>query len=144
METFHDKFSGSKKGKNTVYNFSNDGINICHLGDLGHVLSNRQIQEIGNVDILLLPVGGRLTIGASDAVQVMKQLNPAIVIPMHYRTKAFGLLGFFFETVNRFISRSGLKVKKCNQLEINQETIKEYGKNKELVVLEYTWANITE
>lgn len=144
METFHDKFSGSKKGKNTVYNFSIDGINICHLGDLGHVLSNRQIQEIGNVDILLLPVGGRLTIGASDAVQVMKQLNPAIVIPMHYRTKAFGLLGFFFETVNRFISRSGLKVKKCNQLEINQETIKEYGKNKELVVLEYTWANIIE
>src|SRR5471030_901399 len=62
VETFHDKFSGSKRGKNTVYNFKIDEINICHCGDLGHILTSNQIEEIGNVDILLLPVGGLATI----------------------------------------------------------------------------------
>jgi L-ascorbate metabolism protein UlaG (beta-lactamase superfamily) len=137
VETFHDKASGAKKGKNTVYNFTIDGIHVCHLGDLGHVLSSNQIQEIGTVDILLLPVGGGPTIGATDAVQVMKQLNPAIVIPMHYRTKALGLFGFLFETVDKFISVSGLHVTKCKELEINKVDITASKEYPEIVILEY-------
>jgi Predicted Zn-dependent hydrolases of the beta-lactamase fold len=137
VETFHDNASGAKKGKNTVYNFTIDGIHVCHLGDLGHILNNNQIQEIGTVDILLLPVGGGPTIGASDAVQVVKQLNPAMVIPMHYRTKALGLFGFLFEKVDKFIALSGLKTKKCKELEINKENIKRNQEDKEILVLEY-------
>lgn len=134
VATFHDKALGTKKGKNTVYNFTIDGINVCHCGDLGHVLTDTQINEIGTVDLLLLPVGGGATIGAVDAVQVMKQLNPAIVIPMHYRTKALGLLGFIFEKVDKFIAASGLKAKKCKELDIDKTNIKEY---KEIVILQY-------
>lgn len=137
VATFHDNASGAKKGKNTIYNFSIDGINVCHLGDLGHVLSSHQIQAIGTVDVLLLPVGGGPTLGALDAVQVMKQLNPAIVIPMHYRTKAFGLLGFLFEKVDQFIAASGLHVKKRKELEINMADIKASKNYPEIVILEY-------
>jgi len=137
VATFHDKALGTKRGKNTVYIFSIDGINVCHCGDLGHVLTDTQINEIGTVDILLLPVGGRATIDALDAVQVMKQLNPAIVIPMHYRTKAFGLLGFIFEKVDKFIAASGLKAKKCKELDIDKTNIKKYKEDKEIIILQY-------
>ena len=134
IETFHDKFSGSKRGKNTVYNFKIDEINICHCGDLGHILSSNQIEEIGNVDILLLPVGGLATINAFDAAQVIKQLNPTIVIPMHYRTKALGLIGYIFGTVDKFISASGLKAKEYEELELNKANIEDYSG---IVVLKY-------
>ena len=134
VETFHDKTSGSKRGKNTVYNFKIDEINICHCGDLGHILNSNQIEEIGNVDILLLPVGGLATINAFDAAQVMKQLNPTIVIPMHYRTKALGLMGYIFGKVDKFISASGLKVKEYEELELNKANIKDYSG---IVVLKY-------
>jgi L-ascorbate metabolism protein UlaG (beta-lactamase superfamily) len=137
VATFHDNVSGTKKGKNTVYNFTIDGIHLCHLGDLGHILSGNQIQVIGTVDVLLLPIGGGPTIGATDAVQVMKQLNPAIVIPMHYRTKALGLFGFLFEKVDQFIAVSGLHVTKCKELKINKADIKASKEYPEIVILEY-------
>lgn len=137
VETFHDKTSGSKRGKNVVYNFNIDEINICHLGDLGHILNSKQIEEIGKTDILLLPVGGGPTINALDAVQVIRQLNPTIIIPMHYRTKALGLLGYIFETVDKFISVSGIKAKECKELEINMANIKEYKEYQEIVILQY-------
>jgi L-ascorbate metabolism protein UlaG (beta-lactamase superfamily) len=134
VETFHDKVSGARRGKNTIYNFKIDEINVCHCGDLGHILSSNQIQEIGNVDILLIPVGGGVTINASDAVEVIKQLKPTIVIPMHYRTKALGLMGYIFGKVDKFVSASGLKVKEYGELELNQGNIKDYSG---IVVLKY-------
>ncbi|EHJ00312.1 Zn-dependent hydrolase of the beta-lactamase fold protein [Clostridium sp. DL-VIII] len=134
IQTFHDKASGAKRGKNTIYNFKVDGINICHCGDLGHTLDANIVKEIGNVDILLLPVGGMATIDAVDAVNVMKQLKPRVVIPMHYRTKALGIFGFIFAKVDKFISASGLKVKEQDILELNQENINDYSG---IVVLKY-------
>lgn len=134
IETFHDKVSGAKRGKNTIYNFKIDGINVCHCGDLGHTLDSNLVKEIGNVDILIIPVGGRATIDANDAVIVMKQLNPKVVIPMHYRTKAFGIFGFLFAKVSNFISASGLKVKEQDVLEIDSGNINDYSG---IVVLKY-------
>ena len=137
VQTFHDNVSGRKRGKNTVYNFRIDGLNICHCGDLGHLLSLEQINEIGKVDILLLPVGGGPTIGALDAVQVMKQLNPSVAIPMHYRTKAMGILGFIFGKVDTFVAASGIQAEKCKELDINKANIKDYNQEKEIVILQY-------
>ncbi|NRT75479.1 MBL fold metallo-hydrolase [Clostridium beijerinckii] len=134
VQTFHDKTSGSKRGKNTIYNFKIDDINICHCGDLGHLLNSEQIEKIGNVDILLLPVGGLATLNAVDAVQVMKQLDPTIVIPMHYRTKALGIVGYVFGKVDKFISASELQVKEYEELELNKANIKGYSG---IVVLKY-------
>ena len=125
VQTFHDKVSGTKRGKNIVYNFRIDGLNVCHCGDLGHLLSLEQINEIGKVDILLLPIGGRVTLDASGAAEVMKQLNPAVVIPMHYRTKAMGILGFIFGKVDTFITVSKKDAKYYKELDVNLSNIKD-------------------
>ena len=86
IPSYHDTVQGSQRGKNIIFCFTLDGINICHLGDLGHLLSNEQIAEIGSVDILLIPVGGNYTIDAEQATAVAKSLKARIVIPMHYKT----------------------------------------------------------
>jgi L-ascorbate metabolism protein UlaG (beta-lactamase superfamily) len=86
VATYHDASQGKQRGPNTVLCFTLDGIKLCHLGDLGHVLDPEQVAEIGAVDILLVPVGGYFTIDASEASQVCNQLNPKIVIPMHFKT----------------------------------------------------------
>jgi L-ascorbate metabolism protein UlaG (beta-lactamase superfamily) len=86
LSTFHDNVKGQSKGKNTVYLFEVDGVMICHLGDIGHVLNDDQIEEMGNVDILMVPVGGVSTISASMAAETVRKVEPKIVIPMHYKT----------------------------------------------------------
>jgi L-ascorbate metabolism protein UlaG (beta-lactamase superfamily) len=86
VATSHDASQGTQRGSNTVFCFSIDGLNLCHLGDLGHVLSPGQVTEIGVVDILFIPVGGFFTIDATVASQVCDQLKPRIAIPMHFKT----------------------------------------------------------
>ena len=125
VQTFHDNVSGAKRGKNVVYNFRIDGLNVCHCGDLGHLLSLEQINEIGKVDILILPIGGRAVLDASGATEVMKQLNPAVMIPMHYRTKVMGILGFIFGTVDTFITVSEKDAKNFKELDVDLSNIKD-------------------
>jgi L-ascorbate metabolism protein UlaG (beta-lactamase superfamily) len=86
VATYHDASQGKQRGPNTVFCLTLDGIKLCHLGDLGHVLDPEQVAEIGAVDILLVPVGGYFTIDASEASQVCNQLKPKVVIPMHFKT----------------------------------------------------------
>jgi len=86
VSTHHDEAQGGQRGPNTVICFTIDDIKLCHLGDLGHVLSREQINEIGSVDILFVPVGGFFTIGASVADQVCDQLGPKVIVPMHFKT----------------------------------------------------------
>ncbi len=106
VATFHDRERGKKMGKNTVYLMEVDEVSVCHLGDLGHVLTAEQVEEIGNVDVLLLPVGGVSTINASVAAEVVRQLEPKAVIPMHYKTEA---LIWELEPVGRFLKEIGVK-----------------------------------
>jgi L-ascorbate metabolism protein UlaG (beta-lactamase superfamily) len=86
VTTYHDEAKGGQRGLNTIFCFTIDDIKLCHLGDLGHVLNREQINEIGAVDIIFVPVGGFFTIDASAASQVCDQLGPKIIIPMHYKT----------------------------------------------------------
>ncbi|MFC1867161.1 MBL fold metallo-hydrolase [Thermodesulfobacteriota bacterium] len=86
IETFHDDSNGSERGSNTVFVFAMDGINICFVGDLGHQLTPDQVESIGKVDILLLPVGGTYTVDAKGAAKVVESLGPRLVIPMHFKT----------------------------------------------------------
>lgn len=85
INTYHDKASGAERGANTVYHFIIDGINIVHVGDLGHNLTEEQSSVIDKTDILMVPVGGNYTINAEGASEVVSELEPAIVIPMHYQ-----------------------------------------------------------
>ncbi len=84
--TAHDNKGGSQRGENTVFCMDVDGVNICHAGDLGHVLTAEQVKAIGKVDVLMIPVGGFFTIDAKTATQVCDQLKPKVIIPMHYKT----------------------------------------------------------
>jgi L-ascorbate metabolism protein UlaG (beta-lactamase superfamily) len=90
IATFHDPSGGRERGPNTVFNFEVDGLKICHLGDLGHVLNADQMEAIGRPDVLMVPVGGYFTIDANEAAQVVRQLNPRITIPMHFKTEKLG------------------------------------------------------
>jgi L-ascorbate metabolism protein UlaG (beta-lactamase superfamily) len=86
LATHHDAVKGQSKGKNTIYLFEIDGVTICHLGDIGHVLGDDEIEEMGNVDVLMVPVGGVSTINASMAAETVRKVEPKIVLPMHYKT----------------------------------------------------------
>lgn len=86
VPTYHDAEQGAKRGRNAIFVFQVGGLTVAHLGDLGHVLSAEQQRAVGPVDVLLLPVGGFYTIDAAQATQVMNQLKPKIVIPMHFKT----------------------------------------------------------
>jgi L-ascorbate metabolism protein UlaG (beta-lactamase superfamily) len=84
VEVYHDTSKGSQRGPNTVFCFSVDGVRLCHLGDLGHLLSGPDIAKIGQVDVLMIPVGGLYTIDAAEATKICEQVKPKVIIPMHY------------------------------------------------------------
>jgi L-ascorbate metabolism protein UlaG (beta-lactamase superfamily) len=86
MASFHDDEQGKDRGLNVIYKIKAEGISIAHLGDLGCDLSSEQLENLENVDILLIPVGGKYTIDAKKAAHLIKQIDPKIVIPMHYKT----------------------------------------------------------
>jgi len=106
VATFHDAERGRKRGRNTVYIMEVDEVSVCHLGDLGHVLTAEQVEEIDNVDVLLLPVGGMSTINAPMAAEVVRRLEPKVVVPMHYKTQAVSRQ---LESVERFLREIGVK-----------------------------------
>ena len=90
MPTYHDDQEGRRRGPNTVWHWFWEGMHIVHLGDIGHLLSEEQLAELGKVDILFLPVGGKETLDPTKATLMVNQLNPRIVFPMHYQTETLG------------------------------------------------------
>ncbi len=88
----HDPSAGTERGPNEIFSFELDGMRVCHLGDLGQsALRDEQIAAIGKPDVLMVPVGGHFTIDAEAAAEVVRVLDPAIVVPMHYGSPAVGL-----------------------------------------------------
>ena len=85
VATYHDAMNGLQRGKNSIWVIEVDGLVLCHLGDLGHELTDAQVKAIGKVDVLFIPVGGLYTINGEQAQDVMKKLKPRLyVLPMHY------------------------------------------------------------
>lgn len=85
LDSFHDDQEGAVKGRSTIYILEVEELKICHLGDLGCDLSGKQLEEIDGVDILFIPVGGNHTIDGKKATEIIRKIEPAIVIPMHYK-----------------------------------------------------------
>ena len=106
VPSYHDAKGGEERGRNTIYVIRIDGINVCHLGDLGHKLSTSELDEIGTVDILLVPVGGVYTVDAAGANEVVSQLEPKVVIPMHYKVPG---LKYELESLDGFLKEIGLE-----------------------------------
>lgn len=135
-QVFHDKESGAKRGKNILYKIIMDEISILHCGDLGHTLSDELVDEIGPVDVLLIPVGGIFTIGAEDAAKVVHEVEPSIVIPMHYNSpklnqKIFAELAGVDEFLQKMDTAASEPVKK---LTLKKEDL---GQEMKVVVMEY-------
>lgn len=130
----HDKNGGAELGKNIIFRFLMGEISILHLGDFGaDKLTDVQLNEIGTIDILLIPVGGKYTIDAREAVEIIKAIEPKIIIPMHYKIPG---LDIEINSVDDFITEIGLHPEKLDKLEISAETLP-IGKPR-LVVLNKT------
>jgi len=90
ISCFHDDAQGSKRGNNYISVVEAEGMRVAHMGDLGHELSPAQLEKLGKVDVLLIPVGGFYTVDAKQAAAVVEAVKPAVTIPMHYRSDSFG------------------------------------------------------
>ncbi|MBO3768576.1 MAG: MBL fold metallo-hydrolase [Candidatus Brockarchaeota archaeon] len=115
---FHDKSMGKERGNITVFKISLDNLDIVHLGDLGEVPSTEFKNKIGYVDVLLVPVGGFYTINSDEADEVIKLLNPKVVIPMHYKTE---YLDFPIDSIEKFLkNKTNVKRLETNWIEITK------------------------
>lgn len=124
ISTNHDDKGGKSRGKNTMYVFTVDDITFCHCGDLGHILTDEQIEEIGQVDVLLIPIGGIFTIDALIASKVVSQLNPKIVIPMHYYHKGMASMFQALGTVDIFLkNKKNVKKFESSEAEITKDNL---------------------
>lgn len=123
LTSFHDKQEGKERGTNTIYAIKllEEEITIAHLGDLGHTLSNEQLEHLENVDVLLIPVGGKYTIDAKEAVEVINQIEPRMVIPMHY--KMAGCKINDIAGVDSFCKEMGVCTEKMNKLKISKKDL---------------------
>nr|MBO2493927.1 MBL fold metallo-hydrolase [Clostridia bacterium] len=131
--SYHDDQGGRKRGTNIVYVYEIDGVRVCHLGDLGHVLSKEQVEQIGHVDVLLIPVGGTYTIDAKAAASVVSTLKPSIAIPMHYKTAK---IDFSIDGVEKFLEvMGGGTYIHDHTLEVKKQDIE--GKETRILVLDY-------
>lgn len=108
-------------GKNTIYSIKMDGLNLVHLGDLGHPLNDDQLEKINGVDVLFLPVGEVYTLGVKEAIAEVAKIEPKIVIPMHYQLSG---LKFNLAPVENFLEQMGnQEIKPIPKLLVSEETL---------------------
>ncbi len=124
IETFHDTAKGSKRGRNIAFKIEMDGMTLCHLGDLGHMLDDQQLSEVGRPDVLLIPVGNTFTLDVKAAIELAKRISPKVIIPMHYRV---GGLSLSIRPVDDFLKGFSDKevVRVGNEIEFKPEDLSE-------------------
>lgn len=135
IATFHDAEKGAQRGRNTVYYIQMDKLNILHVGDLGHSLSSSEVEKIGDVDILFVPVGGVYTIDAKQAAELVHEVEPSMVIPMHYQRDGLNAKIFSGLTpVADFLKELGKEgIQPVNKVTVTKEKLQE---ELQVVVLE--------
>ncbi len=135
-QTFHDNQQGAERGENIVFRIQMDGVNLVHLGDLGQMLTKKLIGEFGNVDVLMVPVGGVYTLNAEEAWRLANEIGAEIIIPMHYLTEKhnqeiFGKMS----GVEEFLKVYGGEVRKIED-KLTVSPLSLTGENREVVVFE--------
>jgi len=132
ISAYHDPSGGTERGANTIFTFSVDGMKVCHLGDLGHTLGEKELTEIGPVDVLFIPVGGYFTIDPAEATRVAEQIQPKVLIPMHFKTDK---CGFPIAPVEDFLKgKLNLKRPKSSEVSLDKASL---PKKMEVLVLEH-------
>ena len=132
ISTYHDRSQGGERGKNTIYLLEFSDLKVLHLGDLGHVPTQAQVGDLGNVDVLFVPVGGGPTINGAQAAEVVSLIEPKVVIPMHYKTD---LLKFDLDPADKFLKAMG--VESVKPLEVFRAGSAELGEETQVLLLEY-------
>ncbi|MBD3238685.1 MAG: MBL fold metallo-hydrolase [Candidatus Moranbacteria bacterium] len=131
--SYHDQEKGAQRGLNTIFVVESEKIKICHLGDLGHELSQNQLDQIGAIDILMIPVGGKFTISGKQAARIAKSIEPAFILPMHFQTPSLSISGL--EPKESFYKELGLEPKqKVDKLKITSSSIN----HDEIEVMEFS------
>jgi L-ascorbate metabolism protein UlaG (beta-lactamase superfamily) len=116
----HDDAAGTVRGPNTIFCFTYDGLRVCHFGDFGQAaLRSEQRQAIGEVGVLFLPVGGGPTVGGERAAAIVRELQPRLVVPMHYRTDAVN----FLDPADAFLEALGARVEQLAESELVAEQL---------------------
>lgn len=124
IPSFHDTSQGGERGKNTIFVVEMDNFRLAHLGDLGHKLTDSQVEAMGEINILMIPVGGTFTIGSKEAVDVVNAIEPNIVLPMHYKVERLREdLYTKLEPAQNFVSAFGGKVVSLPKLSVKLEEI---------------------
>lgn len=119
FKTFHDASEGKERGKNTIYVIEEGGVKVLHLGDLGHKLSESLIKELGSIDVMMIPVGGVYTLNGKEAVEVVRQIEPTITVPMHFKVEAMNPeLAKDMESADPFLSELGGRVERMQKLSL--------------------------
>ena len=122
VNAYHDNQEGAERGLNTIYILKMEDIRVCHLGDLGqHELTDEQIGLIGAVDILMVPVGGTYTIDGTEASAIVKQIDPKIIIPMHYKISGLTVDGL--EGPQTFLKEIGIKPEEVETFKIQAKSL---------------------
>lgn len=136
--SFHDSVQGAERGKNVMFSIFVDDVHILHLGDLGHTLTEKDMEEMTDVDVLLIPVGGVYTIDSQQAVEIISAIEPKYVIPMHYKTAAHDQETYGgMTTLEEFMTKFGKTVAPQDKLVINaSKSAGEEEIETQLVVLE--------
>lgn len=115
IQVYHDTKQGKERGNNIIFIYEVDGLKVAHLGDLGHTLSEKETDVLNNVDILLIPIGGYFTIDAVQATNIIENLKPRIIIPMHYKTE---VLNFPIANVDEFL-KGKKSIRKLSSIEFS-------------------------
>jgi len=127
FQSYHDKQKGVEKGLNTIYKIEVEGISVVHCGDLGVKPDDSILDEIGDVGVLMVPVGGRFTLDASEAIELIKELEPSVVIPMHYGSSKLNQANFSeLAGVDEFLKKIGQEsIQPVDKLVLKKEDINE-------------------
>lgn len=121
ISSFHDKAQGAERGTNTIYLIKMEDMTICHLGDLGQEkLEDQQVDLIGEVDVLIVPVGGKYTLNFKEAVGVVGQIEPKVIIPMHYQVPG---LNIDIEPADKFVKEMGLTPETIDKFKITKKLL---------------------
>lgn len=135
IPSFHDNQKGQARGKNTIFVIEMDRLRLCHLGDLGHKLEKNQIDLIGEIDVLMVPVGGIYTIDYKVAEEVARAIEPKVILPMHFKhPKMRSELASKLAPVEPFVAGMGAKVRRESKLKINESSLPE--DEQQIVLLE--------
>ncbi len=120
IPAFHDKKQGQERGKVTIYVVEFEGVTFCHLGDLGQDLTDEEIDKLGTIDILMIPVGGIYTINGEEAAKIVGEVEPKIVIPMHYKIPG---IKEPLDPLEKFTQKINIKVEELDKLKIKASNL---------------------